>query len=382
MHQHRFVTLTAVAALTTLAIVRPQAQGQPMGDPLPPSGPIDVSQPATAPNPYEKSTRIDAYRWPESAGPKVSERVAYIFSEQLPPPSSGRFTLGGCAYEHGRRGRGCPHPWRTGPGWCDDWRVGPHWDASLDGIVLHRRNLQASKLDLAFGESVQRIEQFYYEAGARGYLTGRGIMGYDIQLGYVGVDAWRAYADYFLPVIGNRDTEFRSNFHTAELNFLPISDSDSNWRLLLGIRYAELDEDAYIRDVNINVENSTHVDNKMIGFQLGARRDLWRWGDRWYLEGLINGGVYRNRIKRADMSGTITGGTDIVRQAEENDIAILAEAAFNSVLRINNCVALRAGYQAIVFDGVTKGEDAFIGPGFTTGTVFYHGLQFGVEYRR
>ncbi len=52
------------------------------------------------------------------------------------------------------------------------------------------------------------------------------------------------------------------------------------------------------------------------------------------------------------------------------------------VVRLNQCVALRSGYQLMLVDGMGQGLNAFFAPDFTRSTVLYHGLQFGIEYRR
>jgi hypothetical protein len=51
-------------------------------------------------------------------------------------------------------------------------------------------------------------------------------------------------------------------------------------------------------------------------------------------------------------------------------------------LKLTPCLALKSGYQVIVLDGVGQGIDAFFNPDFDRSTVLFHGLQFGLEYRR
>ncbi len=46
------------------------------------------------------------------------------------------------------------------------------------------------------------------------------------------------------------------------------------------------------------------------------------------------------------------------------------------------CTALRAGYQILALDGVGTGLEASFTPGLITDTIIFHGLQFGLEYRR
>ena len=63
-------------------------------------------------------------------------------------------------------------------------------------------------------------------------------------------------------------------------------------------------------------------------------------------------------------------------------IAFLGEAGITGVLHINSSVALRSGYQVMALDGVGEGLAASLTPGLNPNTLVFHGLQFGLEYRR
>ena len=54
----------------------------------------------------------------------------------------------------------------------------------------------------------------------------------------------------------------------------------------------------------------------------------------------------------------------------------------SAVARLNQCFAVRGGYQLLVIDGMGEALDAFFEPELESSTVLYHGLQFGLEYRR
>ena len=142
--------------------------------------------------------------------------------------------------------------------------------------------------------------------------------------------------------------------------------------------------------------------NRLIGFQIGVRRDMWEL-NRWVsLEALTNFGVYCNKHRQVNIARTTTTtlipddpGTpedesdEIVTtqsttvKTEFDEIAFLGEASLNAVVRLNECVALRGGYQVLAIDGVAESLDAFFRPtSFASDTLFYHGWQFGIEYRR
>jgi hypothetical protein len=235
-------------------------------------------------------------------------------------------------------------------------------------------------LETQFAAAAAPVEQFYFEPGARGYVTGRGILGYDLQLGYIGVDSWRAYADFDLGGGVNRNVEYRSTFHSGELNIFPKI--DNLWRIFTGVRYFELGEDFWVRDTPTDIETSAHVENKMVGFQVGLRRELWYFTEWAYVEFLLNGGIYHNDVKRFNRSGTVSGGTSVDAIREYSEIAFVGESALTVVARLNNCVAVRGGYQGLFLDGVTTAQDAFFFGATRTGSLVYHGAHVGIEYRR
>ena len=377
--------LSPVAMLVAFALSASTVSAQPVLEPTPLAPAPRATTRAPSPPPratedYLRDTEVHAY--PVYQPPLAEDGlVQYEVSRQIATTPGA--PCGACGCNCGgpcRRGCGCPHPWRTGPGWCDDWCVGPHWDVSIDGLLLRRENFDVAGLEGVFGGAASPVEQFHYEAGARAYATGRGIMGYDVQLGYVGVDVWRGYASFVPPGLAQQDIEYRTGFHSGELNIFP--QAYAPWRLFAGVRYFELGEDFWVRDVAADVEDAMHVENKMIGFQVGLRRELWHFTEWAYVEALVNGGIYRNRIERLSASGTVTGGSIVDSQVEYNDIAFLGEASLTAVARLNQCLALRGGYQVLFVDGVTTAQDAFLFPSNQTGSLVYHGAHVGLEYRR
>lgn len=329
---------------------------------------------------FVKDPTLSAYRTYQAPTPEDG-LVHYEIGRQLGATTISTCGAGGCNCGGPcRKGIGCPHPWRTGPGWCDDWCVGPHWDVSVDGLFMRRENMDVGFLETAFAAPAGPVEQFFFEPGARGYVTGRGLYGYDLQLGYVGVDAWRAYADFPLAGGVDRNVEYRSGFHSGELNIYP--QIGGLWRIFTGPRYFELGEDFWVRDTPTDAETSAHVENKLIGFQVGVRRELWYLTDWAYVEALFNGGIYQNSVKRFNRSGTISGGTSIVLQREYSEIAFVGEVALTVVARLNDCIALRGGYQALFLDGITTAQDVYFYTATRTDSLVYHGAHVGLEYRR
>ena len=159
--------------------------------------------------------------------------------------------------------------------------------------------------------------------------------------------------------------------------------------------------------------NLFDIENNLIGFQIGARHDLWRPNRRLAIEGFVNTGVYYNRIKYTNLMGRFTtrefgdnvntplagvppaGGTqnldesrfdiaDVVNNdvREYDEISYVTEASISGVCRINKCWALRAGYQAMFITNVHLAEDAYLGNDLEGRSLFFHGWHAGVEHRR
>lgn len=306
--------------------------------------------------------------------------------------------------------------WIKGPGNCDQWCVGPHWEVEASGLMLYRDDADWGRVTADVGVAPDLITQFDHSPGGRVFVTGYNESGYGMQIGYEGVNAWNARAEYDLGG-ATRSFDYQTSLNSIEINFL--TQRPSTWKFFAGFRYVELDED--FRDFTANdiaipapadppaapfatVDNGQDLilENRLIGFQLGALRDTWQVSRRFTVEPFANAGIYCNNFKRADITRTVTtvtagddlstpGANEFSQTVSENrtttrrdftEAAFLGEAGISASWRINNCVALTSGYQILVLDGVGEALAASFSPGFNGTTQVYHGLQFGVEYRR
>lgn len=331
-------------------------------------------------------------------------------------------------------------PFRHGPGKCDTWRVGPVWDVAVDGAVLHREDanlagiIAATDVD-SFGDpqSPTFTNDFDYGPGGRLSITGKvpRWKGYRIQVGYEGIEEWNAsviYPKFFFDPLSppdpldvpfaseQRRVHYRSSMHTAEINFVRCYDT-SNWQPYCGVRYVKFDDE--ISDfidqesqaplpspdaphvITTDQLNLFDLENNMIGFQIGVKRDLWKISRRFSIQGFVNGGVYHNEAKRTNFMSFTTveqfaddtdslgdQGRVEVRQTANNevseiaDIAYLGEASITGVCRLNRCCALRAGYQVLWIDGLRLAEDAFLTGDDISRDLLFYGWHAGFEYRR
>ncbi|WP_428305290.1 BBP7 family outer membrane beta-barrel protein [Lacipirellula sp.] len=315
-------------------------------------------------------------------------------------------------------------PYLTGPGNCDNWCVGPHWNVEVDGMALRRTGVDwGGVVALANGDgfATAMLDDFGYGPGARIFATAYNDSDFGLQIGYEGINNYNATALFIDPNggVGPEDDDVRSfNYQTTfnSLEFNVMRRTTAPTKIFAGFRYVQVDEDfsdsitqaktvpgaanpattvAYA-----DTRDLAKVENRMIGFQLGALRDAWAFNKWLTIEPFGNGGVYYNNYKREDLQDTVNTlvtGPDSATLAlasssssftqfgtsnNFSEISFLGEIGVTAVFRVNKCVAIRGGYQALVMDGVGTGIDAYFSPGLNGETVLYHGARFGVEYQR
>ncbi len=356
---------------------------------------------APAPEPLE-----DAYY---STADAVEPLVA-ASSESCPTCNGG----GGYPYNRCGCSNYALFPWFTGPGACDTWCVGPHWEVSVDGLIMFRDTVDWSSVPPGVF-TLDVADQFDNGPGARVFVTGYNENRFGMQVGYEGVNDFHANA-LFSNGADMRTIAYESNFNSVEINF--VRRTNTSWRPLAGVRYLELDEN-FVDFTTVDkpipaptdppapptafVDSGTSrlLENRLIGLQGGAFRDMWRL-NRWVtFEPFGNAGVYFNDFKRVNLERTVTTvitgddlstpGNEFTQVTQEvqttttqefSELSFVGEAGITGVVRLNRCVALRGGYQVLVVNGVGQGIDAFLAPGLDPTTLVYHGGHFGFEYVR
>lgn len=315
-------------------------------------------------------------------------------------------------------------PYANGPGACDDWKVGPIWDVTVDGMVMTR---QSTNLDLLqermflnqpapVPPDPEVIEQFDRGPGGRVYLTGllpRNV-GYQVMAGYEGIEEWNAAIVYDevppFPPFGTpsnrRSLYYRSSLHSGELNIIRMG--NPALRPYCGVRYIKFDDEIWDESIDelvppvtppladITDTDTLHIfdiENNLIGFQGGAKYDIWNLGRRFSLQGFVNGGVYYNRAKWSNVQeesqilygtdGSVVGSSNSsLTVIEESEIAYVGEASVTAVCRLNRCWACRAGYQVLYMSGVQLASDAYLQADIDERSMIFHGWHAGIECRR
>lgn len=344
-------------------------------------------------------------------------------------------------------------PYRTGPGRRDNWKVGPQWRATVDGVLLFRDDANLDAMLSEVGPIAPSValpplefrDNFDHAAGVRALLTSEfpQCAGYELQVGYLGVEKWLANA-YFeretipaasipasdVDVLQRRSLNYESNLHAVEINFQRAT--RGYLKPFAGLRYLGLDETVTDDNVQfttgvlpdpVNVgdtiasattqtTNAVDIQNNLIGFQAGVRLDMWRPTRKLHFNGFFSAGAYCNIVDRDRIfqdSSTVTtnervnvsdgnGGmveqvnttvnTATTRSTISGDgarVAFVTEAALAGTWKMNNCTALRAGYQVMFLSGVELAEDLWIAPPPVEAIdddLFLHGWFAGLEYRR
>jgi hypothetical protein len=370
----------------------------------------------------------------------------------------------GCGGSPYRTGPGFCDNYRVGPRWhvTVDGMVMHREGANLDLLIDNMQtgfasapNPPGNGIDLGIG--VPATEQFNNGPGGRiAFMSQVGrCTAYDVQAVYEGINDWDAsivYPKQALPPLGGfvippspntepaapftegfqqRALHYRSNINSAELNFLPFHDSE--WRPIFGARFIRFDDE--ISDsinqerqiplpgpqtgssggpvpVNVNDPigptwetdrlNLFHLENNLMGFQIGLLHDTFQLSNRFAIEGFVSGGVYYNKEKYSNVMAVSTTQTfaDNTRTTDFNEarndtstvvnndardldeISYEAEASLTGVCRLNRCWALRVGYQILWIDHLHLAENAYMGDAFTDRDLTFHGWHAGIECRR
>jgi hypothetical protein len=224
-----------------------------------------------------------------------------------------------------------------------------------------------------------------------------------------------------------RSLHYTSSLHSAEMNFLRRCGGAC--RPYCGFRYIKfadsitdvLDQDGqfplpfagpappdeiapgqFLGMAETDRLNLFDIDNNLFGFQIGLLQDTLRLNKRLSIEGVVNAGVFYNKVKyfnrqqvettqfiADDLSTTgfdesridvSTATNDDARDLSE--ISYSSEATLSAVCRLNKCWALRGGYQVLWIANIQQADAAYLGDENTTNDLLFHGWHAGIECRR
>ena len=185
------------------------------------------------------------------------------------------------------------------------------------------------------------------------------------------------------------DIEYDSAIHSVELLRRQCCGS---WNVSYGFRYANLDEFLYMSPFDPDFVFRNWTENNLYGLQLGADGVLWDNCCGTRIVGFGKAGLYYND---ADVQAEYQNFTAFFRgTASDDDLAFLGELGITAEHQLSCNLSVRAGYQLLFIDGVAlaSGQIADTGNLFgpvadritrvNSSSLLYHGLHFGIEYRR
>jgi hypothetical protein len=309
---------------------------------------------------------------------------------------------------------------------CDDasccayeCRTCPCVYAYVDGLILERDNQAAGRRlvrDLDTDEVLMNMDDldFDFDGGVRAVVGWRPC-GWcrSIEFVYWGVFDQSASAfvsgDDNLRLPGNLGLQvnnfffadevaarYDSQIHNFEVN-LPCCTAccdcpTSCWErsLFVGFRFLSLEEEFSILATDFE-ESSTEYNirtrNHLYGAQVGAQ--LRRCTGSWSFEGIGRAGIYYNDAER--IVAPLVDFPDFEFRPGSSDsigrVAFIGDVNFNAIYHLNETWGLRAGYNFIWISGVALAPDQLDfenldEPHFaSTGGVFLHGANFGLEAR-
>ena len=186
---------------------------------------------------------------------------------------------------------------------------------------------------------------------------------------------------------------YNSKLNSAELNLVHLNGSAVSF--MIGFRYLNLTE-----DFNANLTTAAgagagrfavHTDNNLFGGQVGVNVAL-PIGERLSISAAGKAGVFE-ALEDQSTSGSFfnaAGTGPAARNASSTTTAFVGEVGVFAHLRVTNWLTAHAGYDLMWIEGVALAPDQFRASNFatggaasvnTSGDIFLHGAQAGVEFR-
>ena len=178
---------------------------------------------------------------------------------------------------------------------------------------------------------------------------------------------------------------YESKLQTFELQFRKQL---CNTTLLLGFRYASLDEDL---DMLFGGGDQFWLatENDLYGFQVGLEKVLYDNCCKFRLEGFLKAGIYGND---ANVSASVLAAQTEMNVSERSGmdhVSFLGELGLIAEYDLSCCWTLRAGYQAMWIDGILSAanqvtvanSNTAMPTAFDYTTALYHGGLLQLERR-
>jgi len=330
--------------------------------------------------------------------PSLNQAYLATYAEQC--GMAPRMAPGFPGLQQGFPEQGCMAP--CGP-------TDPRWTARAEAAFMERVGGRPYPLITAGGNELLNVTDlnFSVEVGPRVNLIRHGDNGWDLEVGYFGIDGFTASAyrsdpvnalqfaaPNFVAVIfpdgGTMRFDYWSRLYTIEAN---VRNRFNHWlTILAGFRWAQLHEELQggfyaPPPVDVNVPFwQTNVDNHLYGFQFGAEGRILDRGNAW-IEAVAKAALCGNHATQD--TGVPLPTPPPGASAVGSRAALLAEVGLTAVWQPREHLAWRIGYRCMWLDGVALAPNQIpftdVVNGLATldaaGTVFFHGAVGGVEIR-
>lgn len=282
---------------------------------------------------------------------------------------------------------------------------------AADVLLYNLQNFgqQALVLNQNSGQTLLSTSDLRFDpqAGLR-TIFGVGLRnGTSLEASYFGIQNWSATS----AVVGNADLRipgdlalsssdffgasriavaYSADVHNAEINYYQrVGASAFEW--LTGIRYLELSENLDLHSADTNGGTSDYLvttKNRSYGAQLGGR---WR-GQGSVLGFDVTGKValFGNDARQSNFVGD-QDNSIVLRNTggSSANLAFLGELGVNGTLRLTRSAHLRAGYNVMWLQGVSRAPDQLDFSDATNSgaalrhdsTALFHGANLGLEFR-
>ena len=200
--------------------------------------------------------------------------------------------------------------------------------------------------------------------------------------------------EFATPILLGRQSTLTSTYGSSLRNVeINARNELADWLdFIAGFRYLELGESLDITQTVARFTPGNYAitaHNRLPGFQLGLDAHLWDCC-RFSLDGTVKAGIFSDDATNSVLATLPGSPRSLASAASKSHVAGVAELDFAGTYHINDCWAVRAGYQLLWIDGVAlaTSQVGVSNPIFGTATVdtgataFYHGAFVGLEFRR
>ncbi|WP_254508758.1 hypothetical protein [Anatilimnocola floriformis] len=273
----------------------------------------------------------------------------------------------------------------------------PNWTIRAEAIIWDRAGSTSVPL-IAAPVAVNSADlDGGWRAGPRLTAIKHGIFDscWDLEVSYFGINGWSgtqtvAGATTYLttpPLVfaaAPLQMTYTSELQNFEVNGRRAYNDWVTW--FVGFRALNVDE---LLTASVNAGASTHTvatRNRLYGGQVGLDAVLFD-GDCWYVNAVGKAGIYSNSGEQVTQTAGFPGAQALIN-FNGNQTSFVGQLGFNANRRLTDRLTFVAGYNLLWVTGLALAPNQLAatnvntgaGALSTNGTMFYHGVNVGLEY--